>query len=103
MKKDKFGDLEQLPTEWPRVFEFYWCGHFLERRDIQDVAPELIKAAEDFIRATLKLTPMANRDIKEKARKVGVRPNALLLASRNLKIRYDSLQSSSEGWVWHLP
>ncbi|OHB52481.1 MAG: hypothetical protein A2Y12_06345 [Planctomycetes bacterium GWF2_42_9] len=103
MKKDKHGELQQKPAEWPLVHDFYWCGHFKERSDLQNVSDEKIKTAEDFIRSLLQTGPLTNNQVRSKARNAGVRPNALLLASRNLRINYEPTDKFHREWKWQLP
>jgi hypothetical protein len=103
MKKDKYGDLQQIPAEWPLVHEFFWCGHFKERTDLLNVSDEKIKTAEDFIRSLLKTGPATNTQVRIKARNAGIRNNALLLASRNLMIQYEPRTKLCNEWKWKLP
>ena len=75
MKKDKHGDLQQMPAQWPLVHDFYWCGHFKERSDIQNIGDEKIKIAEDFIWELLKAESEINEQVRIKATNAGIRTN----------------------------
>lgn len=103
MKKDKYGDLQQIPAEWPFVHDFFWCGHFKERTDLQNVSNEPIKVAEEFICDMLKAGPLTNNQVRSKARNAGIRTNALLLASRNLRIQYEPGDKLCIELKWQFP
>ena len=103
MKEDKYGDFQQTPAEWPLVYDFSWCGQFKERTDLQNVSDKAIADAEDFIRNLLQAGPVTNDQVRMKVRKAGVRMNALLLASRNLRILYGTMKKLREGRTWRLP
>ena len=103
MKENKYSNLQQAPARWPLVHDYFWCGQFKERTDLQNVNDAAIADAEDFIRNLLHAGPVTNDQVRTKATLAGIRMNALLLASRNLGIFYETLKKSCEGWTWQLP
>ena len=86
ISKNENEGYERDPAQWPKIYDFEWCGYFRERLDLMNVSETAVKHAEDFIKQMIKNGPVTNNQMRKNTKGRGIRMNALLIASRNLKI-----------------